>query len=447
MNVRQCHTYFYLRKFTANEMDHDASPLLKIPAIQRILRFAVKSVKLLVRLRLVSATWDETVSVYGEPVMASLLAYHKQHNILHKLARRGCAWVLELAIDSRRRQLRCAPSPSSSSLTVADVLNEEHPSGFTAAAHAAISGSVETLRVVARNGGLLDAWSGRGSVAMHAVRAGMVDTVRYILAATRSNTGAGGDGGGDAVSSGVDQDEATSSSQSRVASRVGVTNNGNNRALDPHGLSIELLAARVGNPEVLRAVLENGGDVHASSRKKHDTIGSTAARAGRVDMLRVFAEHGGSLVAPTRGNKTLISHAASGGSVATLDFLAANGCPIDSEPTPTQIWPIMAAIIERKWPAVRWFLERGVPPNRHLSPITGWTMAHYAAAKKDAALLRLLVEFGASLAQPCDQGRTPLKLATFYKVDLSWYTPPDSSPARAATSGPENDARATTSQP
>ncbi|KAJ7837327.1 ankyrin repeat-containing domain protein [Mycena olivaceomarginata] len=104
------------------------------------------------------------------------------------------------------------------------------------------------------------------------------------------------------------------------------------------------------------------------------------------------------------------AHGWAGNKLGLIKFLLASGANIHAQNNHSQnvLGFLMEYETDVKIP--RFFLERGVDPNHEND--FGWTPLHYACQRNVTAPVELLLQFGATVERPDDNGHTPVDIAT-----------------------------------
>ena len=159
-----------------------------------------------------------------------------------------------------------------------------------------------------------------------------------------------------------------------------------------------------GDVEILRVLLEHGGNVGAED-KEGRTLLHVATNDGRIEVVRVLLEHGADVNAQANCHSTPL-HAAACGSVEISLALIEHGANIGAEDNEGKTSLHVAARHSIK--VVRLLLEHGADVNAqancHSTPL-------HAAACWSVEISRVLIEHGANIGAEDYLGRTPLHVA------------------------------------
>src|SRR4051794_24586124 len=172
---------------------------------------------------------------------------------------------------------------------------------------------------------------------------------------------------------------------------------------DRQGRSLLLLALFHRLPDLAAALLERRGD---------DLDALEAAATGRVDVLaeRLGADRAGVLAARTPEGFDAIGLAAFLGGADAVALLLGHGADPEGDPgNPLGVRPVHAAAAARDAAAMRRLLEAGADPD---SPQPGGIVPlHAAALHDDVETARALLDHGADPGRRADDGRDALAFA------------------------------------
>jgi ankyrin repeat protein len=221
----------------------------------------------------------------------------------------------------------------------------------------------------------------------------------------------------------------------------------NPNAASVGGESPLLVASRAGNAAVVKALLGKGAMVDATEPVRGQTALMWAAANGRADVARALVQAGASVQARStivpreyqtgsryvayddvrfvvkidEGGFTPLLFAARSGDAATADLLLGAGAKLD-EPAPTGASPLVIAAHSGNHDVAMLLLERGADPN---AAGAGYTPLHAAILRGDVALVRALIERGATVNTPLERG-TPVRRYSqdyAFSADLIGATP------------------------
>lgn len=170
-----------------------------------------------------------------------------------------------------------------------------------------------------------------------------------------------------------------------------------------------LEAVRQGDLAMVRALLEQGADIHAK-----DGLGSTALllaarKTDQVELVRFLHERAPALLdeRDTAG-RTPLSWAAEQGHLSVLRFLGERGALVDASDASGHT-PLFQAVLAGQREAAQLLITRGA--NVNVRDQYGDTPLIMASAKGHAALVRLLLEARADAKVKNQEGRTALERA------------------------------------
>ena len=212
------------------------------------------------------------------------------------------------------------------------------------------------------------------------------------------------------------------------------------RRLIAHGANVEarttsgftplLFAAREGDLETTRLLLGKGVDVNESDQDGVTTLLTATAR-GHVDLALFLLEQG----AAPDGNLAVLGYTPLHWAVTTFEtnpvtypgiqppgeWAAMSGIP-DREGKLALIEALLAHGADVNVRTTKALLAQAPPAGGAFSytPGVGITPFFAAAASADAEVMRLLVGHGADPSVPSPSGQTPLMIATWGDVDISY---------------------------
>lgn len=160
-------------------------------------------------------------------------------------------------------------------------------------------------------------------------------------------------------------------------------------------------AARDGNLDLLRDLVQNGADVNQPDGVLGLTPAHYAAKSGRVDVLAWLAEHGADLAIRTRRPvDDIFLSAAMGGDIEVMRLCLAHGVPVDYQTelgTSVLAAVAIGAMVGRDWNTAAFLLENGADVNWRDDD--GLTALHLAASAQlwdfDKLAMENLVRAGA----------------------------------------------------
>ena len=178
-------------------------------------------------------------------------------------------------------------------------------------------------------------------------------------------------------------------------------------ARDPLGNTALILAVNSGHQEIAELLMQSGVEPDIYE----------AASIGRKDLVEQFLNDDPSLIdSYSPEGFTSLALAAHFGKIEVLQYLIARGADVNSiSKHPMNVTPLHAALFGRQIDAVNLLVASGadVKPKRGGRgwPRAGWTALHYAAGLGFADLARTFIEYGASLEEVDDDGKTALQVA------------------------------------
>jgi ankyrin repeat protein len=167
-----------------------------------------------------------------------------------------------------------------------------------------------------------------------------------------------------------------------------------------------IAASFPGNAETVRLLLESGAKI-ADQDPYGETCLTSAAKRGDAELAKVVIEAGADLFAGTRPP---LVWAAEEGNVETIAFLLEHGAGKSKE---LASGALGSAAARGPTEAVRLLLDHGADPNAKL-PLAGYTPLMMACYSENvsAETVRLLLAKGGDVKVKGQNGETPLSLAT-----------------------------------
>jgi ankyrin repeat protein len=136
-----------------------------------------------------------------------------------------------------------------------------------------------------------------------------------------------------------------------------------------------MTAARTGAVDVLRTLIEHGGDVNGRERQQQQTPLMWAIAAGHTDAGRLLLDRGADPRARSTRGDTALLFAARDGNVAAARMLLDAGAEIE-EAAADGFTPLLVATVRGQTAVATFLLERGANAN-HAAP--GFTALHWAS--------------------------------------------------------------------
>ena len=135
-------------------------------------------------------------------------------------------------------------------------------------------------------------------------------------------------------------------------------------AAEGDGLSTLHWAARSGEPEIAKMLLDAGATVDATTRNGAYTPLHEASKAGNASVARVLLEAGADPAArTTAGGATPLHFAAVSGSAAAVEVLLESGAEIDAREAESEQTPLTWAAASNDLETVSALLDGGADPN------------------------------------------------------------------------------------
>lgn len=167
-------------------------------------------------------------------------------------------------------------------------------------------------------------------------------------------------------------------------------------------------AVRHHRGDVMRLLVERGGDIHGPDRCGFSPI-HTAIDHGREDLARALVEFGANTAAPSRGQSLTPAYlAAKRGRVDMLQMVAERGADVET-PTARGFRPMHAAAGRGHDDAVRWLARQGASVTA--ATLAGLTPVYLASEHGHVGTVSLLVALGADVATPSAKGHAPIYAA------------------------------------
>jgi RNA polymerase sigma factor (sigma-70 family) len=178
-------------------------------------------------------------------------------------------------------------------------------------------------------------------------------------------------------------------------------------ARDPLGNTALILAVNSGHDEIAELLLAAGvrPDIYE------------AASIGRTELVTQLLSDDPSLLdSYSPEGFTALALAAHFGHIETLQFLISRGGNIDAvSKHPMNVTPLHAALFSRRVEAAKVLIAAGADVRLRRGgsgwPRAGWTALHYCAAYGFVELVEPLIDRGADINAPDDEGKTPLRAA------------------------------------
>ncbi|MDX1512782.1 MAG: ankyrin repeat domain-containing protein [Gammaproteobacteria bacterium] len=194
----------------------------------------------------------------------------------------------------------------------------------------------------------------------------------------------------------------------------------------PGGKTPLMVAAKIGDYELVRLLLSRGADVNARTNNGGTPLMFSAIR-GNPDVVQLLIERGADVNAVAHFDWTALMVASAKGHDEAIRVLLENGA--NANVADVYGWtPLMRAVYQNRYAAVAVFLENG---DIRLDAVdeTGSTALHHAAAEGHLEIARLLLNKGATLRATNAEGLTPLAIARKLEQDAmvrfleSWKSP------------------------
>jgi ankyrin repeat protein len=183
---------------------------------------------------------------------------------------------------------------------------------------------------------------------------------------------------------------------------------------DTTGESCLIMAARVGNVDIVKALLDAGAPVDATDPEYHQTPLMVAARAGHAPIASLLIKHGAKIDAQTRTGPTPKFRPPSSNSGSKGAGIVRGGWPERGErdPTPGAKTPLLYATREGHEDIAKLLLDSGASLEK--ADADGVTPLLMAVLNGRISLARSLIARGANVNVSDWYGQTPLWAA----VDL-----------------------------
>ena len=199
---------------------------------------------------------------------------------------------------------------------------------------------------------------------------------------------------------------------SAIASQIAAGRDPNFRM--PGGKTPLMVAAKIGDLELVRLLLSRGADINATTQNGGTPL-MFSAIPGNPEIVRLLIERGADVNAVAHFNWTALMVASAKGHDGIIRLLLENGA--NANVADVYGWtPLMRAVYTNRYAAVAVFLETD---DVRLDAVdeTGATALHHAAAEGHLEIARLLLEKGAPINVKNAEGFTPLAMARKKKHD------------------------------
>lgn len=193
---------------------------------------------------------------------------------------------------------------------------------------------------------------------------------------------------------------------SAISSQIAAGRDPNYRM--PGGKTPLMVAAKIGDLELVRLLLSRGADINATTQNGGTPL-MFSAIPGNLDIVRLLIERGADVNAVAHFNWTALMVASAKGHDDVIRVLLENGA--NANVADVYGWtPLMRAVETNRYAAVAVFMESG---DVRLDAVdeTGATALHHAVAGGHLEIARLLLEKGASIRAENAQGLTPMDVA------------------------------------
>lgn len=155
--------------------------------------------------------------------------------------------------------------------------------------------------------------------------------------------------------------------------------------------------------EIATMLLDAGADVAARTKSWAHEVNAAyfAARKGNDEMFRLLLERGADAT-------DAVSHAVWGGHYGLAEIALAQGAELDRATANGK--PLLNDLI--RWgqiPQTKWMLEHGASPD--IRDEMGWTAAHQAASRGNARRMKAVLDAGADLTRRDRGGYCPIDVA------------------------------------
>lgn len=210
------------------------------------------------------------------------------------------------------------------------------------------------------------------------------------------------------LGSGESEFERVLRDEDGAAIRVLIEEGGDPNFRIPGGKTPLIVAAKIGDPDLVGLLLDLGADVNAATETGGTPLMFAAIR-GNLKSVRALIAHGADVNAVAHFNWTALMVAAVKGHDGVVDVLLDNGA--NANVADTYGWtPLMRAAYENRAGTVRVFLRNGKAKLEEADE-TGSTALHHAAAQGHVEIARLLLDSGAQVDVRNREGLTPLDMA------------------------------------
>ena len=201
-----------------------------------------------------------------------------------------------------------------------------------------------------------------------------------------------------------------------VASRTNeaTDNNGTINALDEHGFTQLIEAAKSNSLDVAKLLIDKGADVNL----KDDNTGATALMHavghGNLDMVKLLIENKADINAVDKASQTALMIAAMNGYPEIAKLLIEKGADIN-----LQEWykmnALMFALSHSKLDVAKLLIEKGIDVNA--KDLTGETALMMTAEGNFPDIAKMLIDKGADINAKDKEGKTALAMADEFKHD------------------------------
>ncbi|XP_064647015.1 serine/threonine-protein phosphatase 6 regulatory ankyrin repeat subunit B-like, partial [Lineus longissimus] len=189
--------------------------------------------------------------------------------------------------------------------------------------------------------------------------------------------------------------------------RLLIENKADVHATDNEGRSPLSYAAQGGNIDVVRLLIENKADVHATDNEGRSPL-SYAAEGGNIDVVRLLIENKADVHATDKKGSSPLSYAARGGNIDVVRLLIENKADVHATDNEGRS-PLSYAARGGNIDVVRLLIENKA--DVHATDKKGSSPLSYAVQRGDYGVVRLLIENKADVNAIDNKGRSPLSYA------------------------------------
>jgi ankyrin repeat protein len=201
--------------------------------------------------------------------------------------------------------------------------------------------------------------------------------------------------------------QAVSSRHSLREIKTLLAKGGDVNAKNQHGTTLLMIAAFLGNSEIVKFFIDKGADVHLKDDRGFTAL-MNAAESGNLEIVRLLIDKGADVNARDKPGPTVLTQAAKEGHLEVVKLLVDKGADVNAKDE-MGVTVLMGAAEKGNLELVKYLIDKGLDVNA--KDKCGFTALIFASSGGRLEVVKLLIDKGADVNAKDVLGQTALSFA------------------------------------